>query len=356
MLKVRVQNFQSFVDQTITIDGFTVVSGSNNSGKTALMRAIRGVFTNPSPGALVRNGSKFCSVEITFPNNSTVLWEKGTGVNRYTLNGDQVFDNVGRGTVPEEVQALGIKFLQVAGEKILPQIASQWSGQVFLLDKSGSFLAEAISDTERIGRLNASLKSAESERRSVNSKLKVRYDDLRDLNSSLERFEGVDQLLAILEEVEEAEKTKSKVEKAISIVQEFDRNFEIQQGIIRRLSWISECPLESLSGDLISKYKEIREVESLISRWEKFCAEESFLQPLECVQKTLPDLTEVLSSLEKVERAKDFVMSLLKKISRVDKEISSAKSQIERERKELSFLESQIETCPTCGQLVCADD
>ena len=48
----RVQNFQSVEDATIVIDGLTVITGTNNSGKTAVMRAIRGCSPTPRQARL----------------------------------------------------------------------------------------------------------------------------------------------------------------------------------------------------------------------------------------------------------------------------------------------------------------
>ncbi len=75
----RIQNFQSIEDATIVIDGLTVITGTNNSGKTSVMRAIRGVFTNATAGPLVRHGCAHLSVTLTFDDGTSVLWEKGVG-------------------------------------------------------------------------------------------------------------------------------------------------------------------------------------------------------------------------------------------------------------------------------------
>ena len=106
-VQVRVQNFQSIEDASVTIDGLTVVTGANHSGKTAFMRAIRGVFTNAPPGPLVRHGCAYLSVSLVFDDGTSVLWEKGwekpgrkgKTINRYTVNGKQIA-TVGRGVPP----------------------------------------------------------------------------------------------------------------------------------------------------------------------------------------------------------------------------------------------------------------
>ena len=183
-VQVRVQNFQSIADASVSIDGLTVVTGANNSGKTAFMRAIRGVFTNAPPGPLVRHGCAHLSVALTFDDGTSVLWEKGwekpgrkgKTINRYTVNGKQIA-TVGRG-VPPEVESLGVREISAASDRVWPQIAQQFDGTLFLVNRPGSAVAEALSDVERVGALSSALKASEKDRRSANAELKVRRKDV----------------------------------------------------------------------------------------------------------------------------------------------------------------------------------
>jgi exonuclease SbcC len=195
---VRVQNFQSIEDATVVIDGLTVITGTNNSGKTSLMRAIRGVFTNAPAGPLVRHGCSHLSVTLTFDDGATILWEKGwekpgqkgKTVNRYTINGKQIA-TVGRG-VPPEVEALGVREIQAASDRVWPQIADQFDGTLFLVNRPGSAVAEALSDVERVGKLTSALKASEKDRRSVNAELKVRRKDVDSYKQEVDLFDGLD--------------------------------------------------------------------------------------------------------------------------------------------------------------------
>ena len=69
-MKVTVENFQSIKRAEIDVDGFTVITGPNNSGKTALMRAIRGAFQNAPGSAFIRHGEKECRVEVDLGDTS----------------------------------------------------------------------------------------------------------------------------------------------------------------------------------------------------------------------------------------------------------------------------------------------
>ena len=223
-VRVRVKNFQSIEDAEILIDGFVVICGPNNSGKTALMRAIRGLFNNAAPGSYLRQGANFLSVEIEFDDGTTVLWEKGwekpgkkgATINRYTLNGYQIA-SVGRGA-PPEVEALGVKSILAGNNPIWPQVADQFDGTLFLVNKTGAVVAEALSDVERVGKLTDALRLSDKDKRSANSELKVRRDDLKSFQDEVKRFQGLDRVGKKLQGISvmkgEALKTKSSLDEA----------------------------------------------------------------------------------------------------------------------------------------------
>lgn len=202
MIRVTVKNFQSIAHSSVEIDGFTVVTGPNNSGKTALMRAIRGVFTNTKGTSFVRHGTDNCEVAVEFADGNAVVWEKGKTANRYTVNG-KLLDKVGIG-VPDEVEALGVAPITAGNQTIWPQIAPQFTGQVFLLDQPGSVLAEAVADVERVGKLSRALKACDSDKRQVASELKVRRSDQKAALAELATFDGLDNALTEVEAIEQA--------------------------------------------------------------------------------------------------------------------------------------------------------
>jgi hypothetical protein len=209
-ITVRVQHFQSIEDATVVIDGFTVVTGPNNSGKTALMRAVRGVFLNSPAGPLVRRGSAHLTVTITYDDGTIVVWEKGwekpaqkgKTINRYTIDGRELAD-VGRGC-PPEVLALGINPIKAGTSDVWPQIADQFTGVLFLVGSPGSATAEAIANVDRVGKLSAALRLSEKERRQGTSKLNVRREDEKDLETEATTYEGVDLVASTVKAIEDA--------------------------------------------------------------------------------------------------------------------------------------------------------
>ena len=208
MFKVRVRNFQSIKDSKITVEGLTVITGANNSGKTSLMRAIRGVFENSPFGSLLRKGEDKITVDLEFDDGRTVTWEKGPKHNAYTIDGYKL-SGVGRGA-PEELKELGVHSMVAANNLIWPQVANQFDGTIFLLNRPGSVLAEALSDVEKVGKLTSALRLAEKDRRNVNSELKVRRKDLIEQEEKLSKYEGFKSLEETMESLHSQRKTLSK--------------------------------------------------------------------------------------------------------------------------------------------------
>lgn len=188
-VRIRVRNFQSIEDAEIEVSGLTVVTGQNNSGKTALMRAVRGVFENSGGDAFVRHGTDALAVHIDF-GDADVAWTKGPKVKpTYVVGGKTI--NSGR-AVPTEVATIGIAPVQAGSGEVWPQIAPQFTGQLFLIDLPGSSIAEVVSDVDRVSKLTEALRYADSDKRSANADLKVRRKDRDDAENELARFDGLD--------------------------------------------------------------------------------------------------------------------------------------------------------------------
>lgn len=259
---VRIQNFQSIEDASIEVDGFTVVTGPNNSGKSALMRAIRGVFTNAPAGSLVRHGTPHLTVDITFE-DGVVRWEKGKKLNRYTVNG-KVLDNVGRG-VPSEVSDIGLQEVKAASDRLWPQIAEQFGGVLFLVDRPGSVVAEALSDVERVGKLSDALRLSESDRRSTAAELKIRRKDAVALEEELVAFEGLDDAALAVEALTATGEALAFLDVEVQEVANLSSQLGASRSVVASLDGFDPevVPTTAEAGEVQQLQAEIREVRGL---------------------------------------------------------------------------------------------
>ena len=125
-MRIRIQNFQSIVDATIDLDGIVVVTGQSNSGKTALIRAVKAFCTGLGSPGLVRAGSKVASVAIDHAGHQ-IVWERSRTAQRYVVDGEVYPKTNRRPLVEIAPPGTPIPFVyeNVLGCSVLPQIVCQ---------------------------------------------------------------------------------------------------------------------------------------------------------------------------------------------------------------------------------------
>jgi hypothetical protein len=394
-VEVRIKNFQSIEDATLVVDGLTVITGINNSGKTAAIRAIKGVFTNPPAGALVRHGCAYLSVTLVFDDGTTVTWEKGwekpnqkgKTINRYLLNGKELA-GVGSG-VPPEVEDLGVKEVRAASDRIWPQIADQFDGSLFLVNRPGSATAEALSDVERVGSLTAALKASEKDKRSVDSELKIRRKDVQEQTEELSKYDGLGEVGELVEDLSLMDTTIKSKESEISkleglkssyddsrtshdLYSDFDTEIVPDPTRVQRLGKAVR-KVTGLSSRLESSTKDLDRFEGFVSvslpdpsglqtlsdsiaSVQGFASKlgdtEALLSSLVGCEVEIPDSGEVERLSESLTMVSGFVESLgalQREIQTLGESLTLCLSEFEDSESEVSSILGEMGMCPVCN-------
>lgn len=126
--------------------GLNVLTGPNNTGKSAVVEALRCLAQNPPPRHFIRHGAAEARVSVEMDDGTVVAWVRRPKYALYELTRPgaaepEVFAKFGR-TPPEEVMAvLGIgPVVLESGEEVDVHIGNQRE-PVFLLNQPGSVLA-----------------------------------------------------------------------------------------------------------------------------------------------------------------------------------------------------------------------
>jgi len=351
-VKVKVRNFQSIASADIEIDRFTVVTGSNNTGKTTLQRAIRGVFQNTKGTAFIREGETSTSVEVDFGKDGKVKWSKGTGARdrpTYNINGGA--DIYPGSSVPEEVAAFGVVPIQAGGQEVWPTIAQQFTGQVFLLDRPGSALAEAIADVERVGQLNRALRSSESDRRQASAALRVRMEDLVKHEVDAKFYEGLDPALDSISALEATRESLATVGRAVEGLTALQDRLLVARAEAERLA-----PIASIQVPAVKAVQDIQdELEALRSIQRRLAAAKASVAHYDGINEVLVEVDEapverVLSALnvlvdlqDRLEAARENVKDQRVKLQKAEQIQTVTSDAAEAELAEIGY-------CPTCQQ------
>ncbi len=129
--------------------GVTVLMGANNTGKSAVVEALRCLATNPIPRYYIRHGAAQARVELEFDTGHRVAWIRKERYALYEIhspgqNEPTTYAKFGRNT-PEDVLALlrlGNVFIDDADSKGIDVHLGNQREPVFLLNRSGTVMAD----------------------------------------------------------------------------------------------------------------------------------------------------------------------------------------------------------------------
>lgn len=399
MIRVEVKNFQSIKEETVDIDGFSVVVGRSNIGKSALVRAIKAALTGAPVDSYVRHspdcpriqkGAKsckcFCSVRIQGP-GLDLLWEKGDSVNRYVHNGTE-HTVVGKGT--PEFLGPGFQPIHIGGDTTptLLQVADQFR-PLFILDRSGTAVADVLSDVAKLDQINEASRAAERDKRECSSTRKVREKDLKELDRTLDLYDGLDDVVARVSKVEAMAQSVAASESRLNTVDHFANTFVSIARAIRALQPIEKILIPSpeellrlyAQATSLSKWCDARQSKTLVieglekrasvaapsidrmialganhmrlCRWvEQFAVIKASFERFKAVESTsIPDVSSTVSLQSKYRELATWsekFSGLQVAIERLQKASASAEAE---EAALLAEFET-LKVCPTCRQPV----
>jgi hypothetical protein len=249
-MKITVENFQSISKAQVDVKGLTVITGQNNTGKSALARAVSSVFTNPRGNSFVRIGSPSTSVNIDFEDGNQIKWTKGKNVNEYEVNG-KLIQKVGT-DVPDEVyQASLVKPVEVDNKEVYPQVAKQFQ-QVFLIDLPPSSLASALSNVDVIQQLEKASALVRSDIKEITGQLKTKNNDLVEAKDYLKKFNGVDSVEGILAHIETLDAQIKHKENIISTLEKENALRQQFKAIIDELNELDRVSIDTVVNDVVS--------------------------------------------------------------------------------------------------------
>jgi DNA repair protein SbcC/Rad50 len=215
---VKLQNFQSHKETEIQFSkGVNVIVGQSDCGKTAILRALRWVFTNRPGGDEFRSfwGGETC-VTVTLTDGTIITRSKDKSNNLYTLD-DTEFTAFGTDVPQEIIKALNIDEINLQGQLDAPFLLSETSGnvaqhfnKVARLDKIDKGLS-AVQKT--INTIGTDIKYLEKE----NAELTEQYlelDYVQELESDVVKLEKMNERLL---------NKKAKLENLSTLITEIER-------------------------------------------------------------------------------------------------------------------------------------
>ncbi|RXT08096.1 AAA family ATPase [Ammoniphilus sp. CFH 90114] len=245
--RVIIDDFQSHrTTELAFVQGFNVIVGPSDQGKTAIIRAIRWVLYNEPKGSdFIRVGSNRTKVTLIMNDGTIVSRERTSSRNRYSVAvpglEEQIYEGFGHG-VPEEVMnATGVRPVKIdESTQVNINIGMQLDAP-FLLDSNGAIKAKAIGRINGVHILDYAHKTTSSELNSKQIEERRLLAEIEKREEQLKQFDDLDQW----------EKSLTSLERGLQQAEELER----------RIEWFKQKLLERKELD-----KKLRTAEEFINR------------------------------------------------------------------------------------------
>lgn len=153
--RVDLENFQSISKASLEfIQGINIIVGQSNSGKSAILRAIKGAVLNPNGSQkYIKNDSKGFKVDINYAGND-IEWSREKSP-KYIINGEE-YVKVGNSNLPNFLDKSGFvldegnNLMNIESELELPFPFDKNNSELFKLFEKNIF---CVSDSTSITKL-----------------------------------------------------------------------------------------------------------------------------------------------------------------------------------------------------------
>jgi exonuclease SbcC len=362
-------NFLNHEDTHIDFsDGLNIITGSSNSGKSAITRALHAVFWNETDNEYVRRGAKFYKIIVTFFNGDKITRIKGPDNNRiefqYFGQPVQISEKFKTKFDQEVVDFLGYQPVTSSG----PLSLSLQKSDAFLVNLTKQEIPREISkildinDLEKaatvinsdINKFSTDIKSKQSELNNLEEDLK-NYENLPEKKLYLEEFHSsINDYNSFLRDIDEKKKLISNSNLKNKLFTQKTQEKENHEKFIKSVSKIVNKISDIFDGykiknkmfeDFNDKALKLNKTRKLLKIHKSFLSED-FVLSLQKIEKLFDSFQEAKSYLSKITKVYTKIESTQEKIEKENDKIIAINIELD----ECSNIISEYPVCPTCGK------
>lgn len=242
---IRIQDFQNHQDTFFELKpGLNLFTGSSDSGKSAIVRAINLVYFDIFNKYNVRDGQKNAIITITYVNGDWITRIKGDANEiEYQREGEKIVKHSKFGkNIPQDVVDF-IGYIPRTSNHPLP-LAGQ-EDKLFLINLTDEAIPKEISRLLGIYDLEEAASLLNSEIIKISGDIKRVAAEIDNTKSKLEPFEDLDEQIKILNEL------KSLIEKYKSINSEIVEMTNDYTNCLKIVKQYKECEAEKEKSESI---------------------------------------------------------------------------------------------------------
>ena len=340
---LSIQNFQSHKSSVLKFDkGVNVITGSSDSGKTAIIRALRWLVWNRPGGDNFRSSWGGDTVVIaTTDDNVNISRSKGSAGNLYEINDDPL---VGFGTnVPDEVQkVLGIDEINLQQQLDSP----------FLLSETPGNVAQYFNKIANLDKIDSTTSNINSAIRKINADIKYYQEQVNKYKQELQAYPDLDLIEHTLNRLERKEarlddmnNQKYKIAQTIQKIQYLDLKIKDVGYIVQWESDVNKL-LTSIDSEK-QLNKEIDNLQDTLNELSRLQTEITEITAMVKTEGLVDTLLQKYTLLDQMGADADRLESCIDNLTYYDENL--LKMQQNASKLEMQFKTNFPDVCPLCG-------
>lgn len=367
--QLEIKNFENHEHTIIDFsDGFNLICGRSNTGKTALVRVLKLICYNDFSPQSVRVGSSKCYVKLT-TDKGYVEVERGPKINEWVVkkNGEEpiTFSKPGKQILPEVAEITGLDVINLGEREIKPNIMDQLEGHFLLAEMegqnvSGSFRAQVIDEISGLAGMESLIKSISLDAIRLGKEIKASEKRVEELSKEkhdeaiLERerktVSNAEELITAASEgfefADEAEELFNDINKAKEDVFETDKRLQKIPDFEKAILFLDEA------SDISNRIKSASEI---IASYDDAKSE---LKETEKVLSNIPDTSKINPLLDDAKEAYDLakegdnlvssLVDVYEDIEKLEEELSLNSSNLDELTHFLKEAVEKVDLCPIC--------
>ena len=349
--ELDILNFQSHEETHLSFHpGVNIFVGSSDSGKTAIIRAIRWVVWNRPSGADFRSWSAKGRTSVELVTEEGIILRSKDKQDKYTLgiSGHKDTEFTAFGTsVPEEIS----KLLNISEINLQSQLDSP-----FLLSETPGKVAEHFNKVAHLEMIDTATQNINSWIRELTSDIKYAEGQKLSLKEGLTKFEHLEKFEVEVEVLEDQEKEFTKLCNSKSKLEAVLNSHLLNDTKISKLQPLLEIeiPLNQIFKWKDEKEKKETEYYKLNFLLDKLFLNESNIKEKEeilTIETNVTYLLKLYSDKDKIDKEYKSLYRLSNSIVQINRSIEGAKQKHNdlHEKFEKAFPTGSV--CPLCNQI-----
>lgn len=340
--KLELKNFQSHESTELKfVPGVNAIIGASDSGKTAILRAIRWVIWNRPLGDAFRSDwGGDTSITIQVPENTITRW-KYDNEHGYTVNGTKL--TAIKTEVPEDVgRILNIDEINL----------QQQFDRPFLIDASAGEVANHFNKVAHLDNIGTTIKTLTSWQRKLNQDAQVYESKIEEYEKAIHKFDFIPDMEIM---IEQAEKYQDKIETLTKEMMELSKivdsleEIELQMEELTPILELEESVKEylALRDEKISLETSKDALYSIIFEMNVSFHILTELKAVQTKETSVNNAINLYQTIESYHNTKKDLNQIILRVKETKEDLYNTTKEVDTLQKEFNNMFPDV--CPLCG-------